>query len=162
MSSQYHNALFTGDVAERVKILKAVGQGTQSHDLALTSFSVLLSAVPPVTSPLACSLDSLAYLTAATHGLSEEAGAIAETLSTRLDKASGLLLLWCGGEMLFASCSCLRCILTPSCCSPLPPSCRLSPTGPCSLWPRASSRAWLPKVRAGGEVRESMTLCLSV
>ena len=30
--------------------------------------------------------DSLAYLTAATHGLEEEAGAIAESLSTRLDK----------------------------------------------------------------------------
>ena len=27
VSSQYHNALFTGDVGERVKILKAVGQG---------------------------------------------------------------------------------------------------------------------------------------
>lgn len=27
VSSQYHNALFTGDILERVKILKAVGQG---------------------------------------------------------------------------------------------------------------------------------------
>ena len=27
VSSQYHNALFTGDVNERVRILKAVGQG---------------------------------------------------------------------------------------------------------------------------------------
>lgn len=32
-----------------------------------------------------CPSDSLAYLTAATHGLTEEADAIAETLSTRLD-----------------------------------------------------------------------------
>ena len=31
-------------------------------------------------------LDSLAYLTAATHGLKEEADTIAEALSTRLDK----------------------------------------------------------------------------
>ena len=29
ISSQYHNALYTGDVAERVKILKSVGQGQQ-------------------------------------------------------------------------------------------------------------------------------------
>ena len=27
VSSQYHNALYTGDVAERIKILKSVGQG---------------------------------------------------------------------------------------------------------------------------------------
>lgn len=28
VSSQYQNALYTGDVQERIKILKAVGQGT--------------------------------------------------------------------------------------------------------------------------------------
>lgn len=28
MSGQYHNALYTGDVEERIKILKALGQGT--------------------------------------------------------------------------------------------------------------------------------------
>ena len=27
MSSQYHNTLYTGDVAERVKLLRTVGQG---------------------------------------------------------------------------------------------------------------------------------------
>ena len=27
VSSQYHNALYTGDVTERIKILKSVGQG---------------------------------------------------------------------------------------------------------------------------------------
>lgn len=27
VSSQYHNALYTGDVAERVKLLRTVGQG---------------------------------------------------------------------------------------------------------------------------------------
>ena len=27
VSSQYHNALYTGDVAERIKVLKSVGQG---------------------------------------------------------------------------------------------------------------------------------------
>lgn len=28
MSGQYHNALYTGDVEERIKILKTLGQGT--------------------------------------------------------------------------------------------------------------------------------------
>uniref|UniRef100_T1J5P8 Coatomer subunit alpha n=1 Tax=Strigamia maritima TaxID=126957 RepID=T1J5P8_STRMM len=50
-SGQYQNALFLGDVAERVKILKNCGQ------------------------------KSLAYLTAATHGLTEEA----ETLKSSFD-----------------------------------------------------------------------------
>lgn len=56
ISSQYHNALFVGDVQERVKILKSTGH------------------------------ESLAYLTAATHGLSEEAESLAESLNTHLDK----------------------------------------------------------------------------
>ena len=30
VSSQYHNSLYTGDVAERIKILKSVGQGQLS------------------------------------------------------------------------------------------------------------------------------------
>ena len=30
MSGQYHNALYTGDVEERIKILKTLGQGTCS------------------------------------------------------------------------------------------------------------------------------------
>ena len=58
VSSQYHNALYTGDVVERVRVLRAVGQ------------------------------DSLAYLTAATHGLSEESAAIADALSTSLEKVA--------------------------------------------------------------------------
>ena len=33
--------------------------------------------------------DSLAYLTAATHGLTEEADAMAESLTARLDKVRG-------------------------------------------------------------------------
>lgn len=49
MSGQYHNALYTGDVEERIKILKSLGQG------------------------------SLAYLTAATHGLAEECQEIKDT-----------------------------------------------------------------------------------
>ena len=28
MSGQYHNALYAGDVEERIKILKTLGQGT--------------------------------------------------------------------------------------------------------------------------------------
>ncbi len=56
VSSQYQNALFTGDVKERVKVLRAVGQ------------------------------ESLAYLTAVTHGLGEEGEALGESLSTHMDK----------------------------------------------------------------------------
>ncbi|EDO39748.1 predicted protein [Nematostella vectensis] len=56
MSGQYHNALYTGDVEERVKILKALGQGP------------------------------LAYLTAASHGLTEEAEDIKSTFE--LDDAT--------------------------------------------------------------------------
>ena len=35
VSSQYHNSLYTGDVAERIKILKSVGQGQLSSVLPL-------------------------------------------------------------------------------------------------------------------------------
>ncbi|XP_035684258.1 coatomer subunit alpha-like isoform X1 [Branchiostoma floridae] len=55
-SGHYQNALFLGDVAERTKILRACGQ------------------------------KSLAYLTAATHGLEEEADAIRETFDPEKDK----------------------------------------------------------------------------
>lgn len=34
VSSQYHNALFVGDVQERVKILKSVGQGNIQYFVA--------------------------------------------------------------------------------------------------------------------------------
>ncbi|KAK3720320.1 hypothetical protein QZH41_020401 [Actinostola sp. cb2023] len=55
MSGQYHNALYTGDVEERVKILKALGQGP------------------------------LAYLTAATHDLTAEAEDIKSTFELDAD-----------------------------------------------------------------------------
>ncbi|XP_031557525.1 coatomer subunit alpha-like isoform X1 [Actinia tenebrosa] len=55
MSGQYHNALYTGDVEERVKILKALGQGP------------------------------LAYLTAATHGLTEDAEDVKSTFELNPD-----------------------------------------------------------------------------
>lgn len=58
MSGQYHNALYTGDVEERVKILKALGQGP------------------------------LAYLTAATHGLTEEAADVESTFELDTDTVS--------------------------------------------------------------------------
>lgn len=50
VSSQFHNALYLGDVEERVRVLASSGQGP------------------------------LAYLTAATHGLSDAAAQIAESL----------------------------------------------------------------------------------
>lgn len=61
MSGQYHNALYTGDVEERVKILKALGQGP------------------------------LAYLTAATHGLAEEAEDVKSTFELDADTVSYFL-----------------------------------------------------------------------
>jgi coatomer protein complex subunit alpha (xenin) len=56
LSSHYHNALFTGDVAERVRLLKSVGQ------------------------------TSLAYLTAKTHGLEQEVQDIASSLEMSPDE----------------------------------------------------------------------------
>ena len=46
-------------------------------------------------------------------------------------------------------CSFQRYIQMPSCCSLLPPSCRLRLTGHCSLFPRDSLKAWLPRVSTG-------------
>ena len=62
MSGQYHNALYTGDVEERVKILKALGQGP------------------------------LAYLTAATHGMTEEAEDVKSTFELSSGTVSGFFL----------------------------------------------------------------------
>ncbi|XP_028409104.1 coatomer subunit alpha-like [Dendronephthya gigantea] len=56
VSGQYHNALYAGDVEERVKLLKSLGQG------------------------------SLAYLTAATHGLEEESENIKSEFSLDPEK----------------------------------------------------------------------------
>ncbi|CAB4026099.1 Coatomer subunit alpha, partial [Paramuricea clavata] len=56
VSGQYHNALYAGDVEERVKLLKSLGQG------------------------------SLAYLTAATHGLEEESENIKAEFNLDSDK----------------------------------------------------------------------------
>jgi len=65
---RFHNALYLGNVAERVKILEEVGQRTcplQLPPLPLPLHSLTLS-----------NIVSLAYVTAATHGLVEEAEAI--------------------------------------------------------------------------------------
>jgi len=56
ISGQFHNALYLGDVQERIKILRSVGQGP------------------------------LAYLTAKTHGLTELADQIKDTLNLPEDK----------------------------------------------------------------------------
>ncbi|KAK2540018.1 Copa [Columba livia] len=60
MSGHYQNALYLGDVAERVRILKNCGQ------------------------------KSLAYLTAATHGLDEEAESLKETFDPEKEMVSRL------------------------------------------------------------------------
>ena len=35
VSSQYHNTLYTGDVAERVKLLRTVGQGKLKRNVCI-------------------------------------------------------------------------------------------------------------------------------
>lgn len=55
VSSQFHNALYLGNVEERVRVLRSAGQGP------------------------------LAYLTAATHGLQEQAAAVAADLGAEDD-----------------------------------------------------------------------------
>ena len=73
MSGHLHNALYTGDVQERIKVLKQVGQGNCLHYhilkfnyYGLTYISFSFSQHFHLFS------GSLAYLTAATHGLAEE------------------------------------------------------------------------------------------
>jgi len=63
MSGQYHNALYTGDVEERVKILKALGQGP------------------------------LAYLTAATHGLPEQAEEVKNTFELDTEMVRMMMMM---------------------------------------------------------------------
>ena len=81
VSSQYQNALFVGDVQERVKILKSVGQGKCTVNRIIN----IIISYPLYCTVLYCS-DSLAYLTAATHGLSDDCDSLAETLQPNLDK----------------------------------------------------------------------------
>lgn len=42
VSSQYHNTLYTGDVAERVKLLRSVGQGEHSLHVHLLLWDEIL------------------------------------------------------------------------------------------------------------------------
>lgn len=77
VSGHLHNALYTGDVVERIKVLKQVGQGKKivfccfvfkkaphsNNEFTLLHYLSSLFFM--------CS-GSLAYLTAATHGLAEE------------------------------------------------------------------------------------------
>ena len=60
MSGQYHNALYTGDVEERIKILKSLGQGkctvqTLLHCAVVASRIWLLDSFIVGSSVLFCS-----------------------------------------------------------------------------------------------------------
>ena len=95
MSGQYHNALYTGDVEERIKILKSLGQGKPIlwKYLNFSGYIFLmliplgleikwLSLIRTITMLdflLSFCSGSLAYLTAATHGLAEECQEIKDT-----------------------------------------------------------------------------------
>ena len=74
VSGQFHNAICCGDIEERIKVLRSVGQGIRcimrlSSDLQYCDTT-----------------DTLAYLTAKTHGLEEEAESIAASLGQSLDE----------------------------------------------------------------------------
>lgn len=88
MSGHYQAALYLGDVSERVRILKNCGQSESftffMHPEPL--IAIVLSIIERLcrskhTNNCFAALfpESLAYLTAATHGLDEEAEALKET-----------------------------------------------------------------------------------
>lgn len=86
MSGHYQAALYLGDVSERVRILKNCGQSELICQHSLIFCRILFASLygSKMTSYHAklfvCTLaESLAYLTAATHGLDEEAEALKET-----------------------------------------------------------------------------------
>lgn len=79
MSGHYQAALYLGDVSERVRILKNCGQSEFKCLLHRLHCHVLNQAMLLVNSGICLFPESLAYLTAATHGLDEEAEALKET-----------------------------------------------------------------------------------
>ena len=74
VSGQFHNAICCGDIEERIKVLRSVRQG--------------IRCIMKCNSDLQHSdtTDTLAYLTAKTHGLEEEAESIAASLGQNLDE----------------------------------------------------------------------------
>ena len=88
MSSQYHNTLYTGDVADRVKLLRTVGQGEciAQHACKQVNCDFFWIRHSFRAAVVCVCVESLAYLTAATHGLSEEAQTIADSLQPNLEK----------------------------------------------------------------------------
>lgn len=80
MSGQYQAALYLGDVIERVRILKNCGQSEYIVFLVIIIMCTLYFAIVIMALQGLCVFsESLAYLTAATHGLDEEAEALKET-----------------------------------------------------------------------------------
>jgi len=94
---RFHNALYLGDALERTKVLHQAGQRTYSLSSSLTLYSLdlaLYSRVAIRSNVLESGFlrgwttVSLAYLTAATHGLSE----LAEEIGTQIQAAGGVSL----------------------------------------------------------------------
>lgn len=100
--------------------------------------------------------ESLAYLTAATHGMDEEAEALKETFDLEKEMVCYILITnrhalicrWMIEQWVPSMCRCQKWTPMPSCCSHHLPSTPWTPTGLCSQSPRASLREpLLPKVR---------------
>lgn len=104
MSGQYHNALYTGDVEERIKILKSLGQGKPVILFGLFNLNVneniFLLLISPEIEQLGLiviffCVGSLAYLTAATHGLAEECKEIKDTFDLDPEAVSKVYHNYC-------------------------------------------------------------------
>lgn len=77
--SRFHNALYLGDVPERVKILEAAGQGNSPYCRAYSECWLTM----------VCTV-YLAFLTASCHGLTEEAARLQSLLPEGLDLSASL------------------------------------------------------------------------
>ena len=93
MSGHLHNALYTGDVQERIKVLKQVGQG---RGFIPSHFGIFLNFLCSLLSVMVNTFNnfsgSLAYLTAATHGLAEECEEIKAQFNLDPEKVTCFLM----------------------------------------------------------------------
>lgn len=99
MSGHYQAALYLGDVSERVRILKNCGQSEFKFSKLSNPVYMILKLVYLYTHVLVCPVESLAYLTAATHGLDEEAEALKETFDLEKETVS-----WGGQIFVLSDC----------------------------------------------------------
>ncbi len=91
MSGHYQGALYLGDVSERVRILKNCGQSECCHLFCSHDCfnEIYLKQIKSVSHAFS---ESLAYLTAATHGMDEEAEALKETFDLEKEMVCYILI----------------------------------------------------------------------